>query len=459
MKNKYFSFLFKEVDASTLSLFRIIFGAFMFYQMIYYYKVDYTYQLMAGPEFLFHYPYLEFLVPLPDLFLKTILAALVVSTILIAVGVLYRYALTFFFLGFSYFSFIDKTIYNNHLYLIALIAFVMIFMEADKKYSLKRQKKSSPKTVPNWNIRLLQFLFLVVYFYGGLSKLSADWLNGSIAEIMYTASQGSFLHELVPKQLLVGIITFGGLIYDLMIGFLLLYRPTRKIGFILVLFFNITNGVVLFGDIGLFPYFMIFAAILFFESEKVGKFIDQLFSKNQKTGKKKKAALKTSAAPTTIPKGNWDKRQHYVAGCLAVFVIFQLLFPLRYLALTDNPDWTGIGSRFAWRMKMQSRKLVDMKMTVIDRTTEAVTQIDHASFLSANQYKHMIEDPYAVIQFAKYIHKKANTRGMVDPIVKASIMVSFNGRTPQLMINPDVDLSRVNESPFASNYWISPLKE
>ena len=144
--------------------------------------------------------------------------------------------------------------------------------------------------------------------------------------------------------------------------------------------------------------------------------------------------------------------------CLSIFILFQLLFPFRYVLLTDNPEWYGIASKFSWRMKMQSRKLTDMKMTLTDRTTGAVTEIDHTSFLSVNQYKHMIEDPFAVVQFGKYLNRKAIERGMNDPIVKTNILISFNGRAPQLMINPDTDLSRVDESPFSDYSWIVPLK-
>ncbi|MFT6017723.1 MAG: vitamin K-dependent gamma-carboxylase, partial [Saprospiraceae bacterium] len=172
---------FKPTNATTLSLFRILFGALMLYQLIYYFRLDYTFQFMAGPEFLFSYPYSSFFVTLPEGVLKGIHFGLILSTVMIIFGWFYRAAMIFFFLGITYFSFIDKTLYNNHLYLLSLISLVMIFMEADAKYSVQSKNKD---TVPIWNVWLLQFLLVLVYSYGALAKLSPDWLNGNIPAVM-----------------------------------------------------------------------------------------------------------------------------------------------------------------------------------------------------------------------------------------------------------------------------------
>ena len=133
-------FLFKPINPSIVSIYRIIFGCFMCYQMLVYYNLDYTYQFMAGPEILFSYRGLEFMQPLPILSLKIIHFLLLVSSLLVILGIWYRYAIVFFFIGFTYFSFIDITLYNNHIYLFSLISFVMVFLDADILYSLRRKK-------------------------------------------------------------------------------------------------------------------------------------------------------------------------------------------------------------------------------------------------------------------------------------------------------------------------------
>ncbi|MBV1922476.1 MAG: HTTM domain-containing protein, partial [Flavobacteriaceae bacterium] len=130
MISKLHSFLHKPISASIVSLYRIIFGCFMIFLMIKYMRIDYVVQFMTGPEILFPYQDAYFLKPFSVSALKFLNTGLLISVILIALGIMYRYAMIYFFIVFTYFTFIDKTLFNNHLYLISLISLVMIFMNA-----------------------------------------------------------------------------------------------------------------------------------------------------------------------------------------------------------------------------------------------------------------------------------------------------------------------------------------
>ncbi|MFK7810679.1 MAG: HTTM domain-containing protein [Saprospiraceae bacterium] len=447
-------FLFKETNASTLCLFRILFGALMAYQMIYYFKLDYVFQFIAGPEYLFSYPLTPFFAALPEDVLSAIHFGLIISTVMIMLGFFYRYALIFFTLGFTYFSFVDKTLYNNHLYLMSLIAFVMIFMEANNRYGFQSSNK---KTAPAWNLRLLQFFIVLVYFYGGLSKLSIDWLNGSIPTAMVEQESNRLL-SFLSKDFSILLLTYGGIVFDLLIGFILLWKPTRWIGVVLVLGFNIINGTFLFDDIGVFPFFMICSTILFFDPERVDQLISRFIPSSEKTKKVKKKAKGISNS--IVYNAVWTQRQKIITACLIFFVSFNLIWPFRSNLFTDNPEWTGHGSRFAWRMKMQTKEIETFKMTVMDGPNGKPTEINHRSFLSVNQMRHLVEDPFQIVQFAKYLRRKAIRKGMAkDPIIKATVMVKFNGRPAQLYIDPTVDLTKVDESPWADYDWIMKLQK
>lgn len=475
MSNRLYNFLFESINPSIVSVFRIIFGSFMIYQMFSYFSLDYTYQFMAGPEILFPYRGFTFLEPLPLGILKGIHVGLLISAVLITLGFWYRYAMIFFFLGFSYFSFIDKTLFNNHIYLISLLAFVLIFIEADKKYSLrsKRSDKKLSDKIPAWNQYILIFLISLPYFFGGIAKLSSNWLNTNLTQIMITESKDSFLKDFFSENILINMFTYGGIIYDLSIVFLLLYKRTRMLGVLLVIIFNYANNTILFNDIGIFPMLMVSSTILFFNASKAGKFIDSLFAKKKpiKLGKiksvrsKKKIRQKQSLASSQIMVASgvnqvWSYRRKITGCCIGLFVIFHLLIPFRYVLLTDNPEWTGLGSRFAWRMKMQSREIKTFNMTLTDRISGASGEIDFRSFLSANQLIHIVEDPYNFIHFAKYLHPMVEKKyGIDDPKITVEIKVSFNGLQTQYMISPTADLIRLDESPFAENSWITPFKK
>lgn len=176
MNTKLLHFLFKPIDASIVATFRVVFGCFITYQVFTFMKLDFVYQFMTGPEILFPYQELSFLKPLSKSILKVLNLGLLFSAVFITIGFLYRYAMVFFFVVFTYFTFIDTTLYNNHLYLIALIAFVMIFMNADTKYSVKSilSKNENLNFIPAWNKYLLIFLISLPYIFGGIAKLSPN---------------------------------------------------------------------------------------------------------------------------------------------------------------------------------------------------------------------------------------------------------------------------------------------
>jgi len=233
MKERINQLLFSPAHASTLSLFRIFFGAAMVYQMLYYIRIDYAFQFMAGPEVLFSYPYLEFIQPLSVEVLRGMQWSLLMAALLMMTGLYSRIASAVFFLGFSYFTLIDKTLFNNHLYLFMLLALLLACVDAERCYSL-RNRLRKPKAKPyveSWQIYIFRFMIFIVYFYGGIVKLHPEWLSGNIVEAALKAK------GIEDAPALVAFITYGGLLYDLLVGFMLLYKPTRIPGLVLVLIF------------------------------------------------------------------------------------------------------------------------------------------------------------------------------------------------------------------------------
>ena len=452
MATKLLSFLYKPINASIVSLYRIVFGCFMVYQMIYYINIDYVVQFMTGPEFLFPYQDAEFLKPLSESTLDILNIGLLVSAILIALGFWYRYAMIYFFVVFTYFTFVDKTLYNNHLYLMSLISLVMIFMNADKMYSVKSyfSKKKISKTIPAWNQYILMFLIALPYFFGGIAKISPNWLDTNFTQIIIENSRGSFLNTLFSDSFLSGFITYGGIIYDLLIVFILLFKRTRVLGIILVLIFNLTNNFILFNDIGLFPFLMICSTIVFFDSEKVGNFISKLFKKKENND---------DAIQPEIQSGNWTFSQKLTSIVLVLFVIFHLIMPFRYLMFTDNPEWTGIASRFSWRMKMQSKEITNFDVTMVDKLSKDVMEIDVTTFLTKNQLVHIAEDQYNLVYLAKYLKQKALKQYKdVDPIIHMDLKVKFNGLPSQNMFPYTTELTQIDEQNYTDDSWMLPLK-
>ena len=470
MKTRLHNLFFKPIDASIVSVFRIIFGAFMVYQMIHYLRIDYVFQFMSGPQLLFPFHWLTFLKPLSLTTLKVINVGMLISALLITLGYFYRYAMAFFFLGFTYFTFIDKTLFNNHLYLISLIALVMIFINADEKYSLKAKQRGTVNAslIPAWNQYLLAFLISLPYFYGGIAKLSSNWLQTDLPKILVQQSGTNWLRSIFSDETLAAFLTHGGLIYDLGIVFLLLYKRTRLLGVVLVLIFNLFNHTILFDDIGLFPFLMICSSILFFNPEKVGKFLGFIFMKGDYKEEEtaEEAAEEIQEVDELTDKDlldnsnvNWTTSKRITLVLIGSFILFQLIFPFRHHLLTDNPEWTGLGNHFAWRMKMQTRQMSESKWTMIDRKTGDKLDIELNTFLTTNQLIHISEDPYNYVHLAKHMRQVAIKKfGDVDPMVNADMKVNFNGLHPQRMFSETLNLCDIEEKLFSTDSWMFPLK-
>jgi len=461
MKTKVLNFLFKERDATTVSLFRIGFGIMMVIEMVYYLKVDFVYNAITGPQLLFKYPGLEFINPLPDTYMYIINVLLLLSAILITIGEFCQIAALFFFLGYTYFFLQDATYFNNHFYLISLLSFLLIFIDADKtlrfRNILKKDnpQKIKPAVVPNWNIWIIRTLLILVFFFSGLAKINGDWLSGEITKAMFTSfSKDSGLGQYLQSSFNIKLFAIGGMLFDLLIGFILKFKPTRNIGIIGLIIFNALNAIF-WNDIGIFPYLMIAITIIFCEPETVSKFFHKEKKEKIKKSKKNKQALKT-ATPKIIENKplQWNGKRKLTAGLLGLFILVQILFPLRHYVMTNNPDWTGVGALFAWRMKAQTRTIesIDMNLFVLD--TGETQKVDTYSFLTANQKIHFVEDPRRLVQLARHVSKTAAEQGFPNLGVKADIKVSFNGREPQHMFSPELNLVEVD---LKDPSWILPL--
>lgn len=477
MVKKIINFFFRPINPSSVCLFRIIFGLFMTYQIGKYFGLDYTYQFISGPELLFSYNELSFLQALPLGLLKFLHVGLLISALCITFGLWYRFAMVYFFIVFSYFSFVDSTLYNNHTYLISMISFAMIFVQADVKYRFRFSQNTYAETekIPSWNQYILMFLIALPYFFGGVAKLSYNWLQTNLVSEIVSKSKTNFVTQLISEDVLVSFIKYGGLVYDLGIVFLLLCKKTRILAVCLIAVFNFTNNTVLFDDIGIFPFFIFCATLLYFDSERVGSFVDAIFKKktldkkySQKEIKRikkerEKTPPNTSLSSAERSESNSYTRPYYkgfVTIMILIFVVFHFLFPFRYALYTNNPEWTGVCSHFAWRMKLQTKEIIKLNLIMHDKATGATGEIVVKTFVSQNQYLHILDRPINLVVLAKHlkpqIEKKYN---IVDPKITADVVVRFNGLPPQKIIMPEIDLTEIDETNYSDLSWVVPLQK
>src|SRR5262249_25424593 len=140
---------------------------------------------------------------------------------------------------------------------------------------------SAKATVPFWTLFLLRGQLLITYFYAGIAKLNADWLLdaqpvryflsqarwvGDYGKF-FNAGQLAFLKHILQSSKLAYFLSYAGALFDLSVGFLLLFRRTRILGFVLILIFHGTNHFLLFNDIEWFPLVGVLTALIFLDPD------------------------------------------------------------------------------------------------------------------------------------------------------------------------------------------------
>ena len=276
----------------------------------------------------------------------------------------------------------------------------------------------------------------IVYFYAGLAKLNSDWLLQAMPLKIWLPSKYDipFLGDLLQQEWVHYTFSWGGAGYDLAIPLLLWYRKTRWFAFALVVVFHVVTRVLF--PIGMFPFIMIVSALIFFDTgfhHKILGFISKLFRISKDTWDSKVKSISV----TTI-----DTFQQYV---VVGFIIFQFIFPWRYLMYPGELFWTEEGYRFSWRV-MLMEKAGYAQFKVKDGRTGKQFLVDNTDFLSAFQEKQMSYQPDFILEYAHFLGEHFESQGHKNIEVYVESYVALNGRLSVPYIDPKVNLLEVSES-------------
>jgi hypothetical protein len=439
--------LFKPVDISFLVFFRVLFGAIMLWEVYRYFTYGWIDRYFVEPALNFTYYGFSWVKPWPGNGMYIHFWVLGVTAACITAGFLYRIATPIFFLAFTYFFLLEQTRYLNHLYLVCLISFVMCFLPAERSFSVDAllRRKIRSDVVPAWTLWLLRAQVGIPYFFGGIAKLNSDWLFGGEPMRTWLSPLGSFF----AADWIVYSFVIGGLLLDLLVVPLLLWRRTRMFAFAAAITFNLINAVIF--DIGIFPWLMLGALLIFFPPDLVRRFARAFMSPGEMSLAAK--PLPPSSEENSCP--SLSAAQKLVVGLLAAFLMVQLLFPLRHYLYPGNVSWTEEGHNFAWHMKLRT-KTGEAIFTVTHPQSGQTWTIKPESHLESHQLMKMITKPDLVVQFAHYLAEQKRREGYENVEVRARVMVSLNGREPQLMIDPNVDLTKEQVSLLPAR-WIIPI--
>ncbi|HEY8516533.1 MAG TPA: HTTM domain-containing protein [Candidatus Binatia bacterium] len=432
--------LFSPVDASSLGAFRILFGVVMFAEVGRYFVEGRIWRYYIEPKFLFTYELAPFVKPWPGAGMYVHFAVMGVCALGIVLGFHTRLATALFGLGYTYVFLLDKAQYNNHYYLISLLCLLMTVVRANRWASIDRWRSGAPSVVPFWNLFLLRAQVFLVYFFAGVAKLNSDWLGGEpMRSWLRERAHYPVLGPFFTTEAAAYFFSWGGAIFDLSIGFLLLSRRTLPIAFLLILVFNMTNHWLF--DIGVFTFLMICATILFDEPDVPRRLFGQ-------------------PAPALVPEPSDTRSRHraLVLGFLGLYLTVQTLLPLRHFLYPGNVSWTEEGHRFSWHMKLRSKR-GKLKVLVTDPSTGRTWKADLGEDLTPRQMTKMAARPDMIFQYVHYLRDKLERQGIRNPIIKVDSRMSLNRRPYQHAIDPNVDLAKEPKLLLAHAPWLVQLDE
>lgn len=431
-------------DIAPLAFFRIFFGMVMTYHVIATMRDHWVSYFYVQPPFHLTYPGFSWVRPWPGEGMYYHFAIMGIASFGVMVGCCYRFCAAVYAFCFTYVFLIEKGLYQNHYYLICLLSFMLIFMPAHHLWSVDSWRKPQIKsqTAPQIWLRLLQLQLGIAYFYGGIAKLNYDWLHGMPVRMwLERRTWVPVIGEWMSHDFSVFFVAWGGLLFDLLVVPALIWKRTRVIAFIAAVAFHVSNHFL--WNIGIFPWFMIGATLLFFPPSTIRRLCLSRRLNQQ--------ALPT--APTT-----WNPCQRLVVSTVALYVSWQLLFPFRHFLYPGNVSWTEEGHHFAWHMMLRE-KSVGLRIYMHNRQTGERGLLNLRDFVNERQLSRMGKDADMILELVHFVRDQYAETGQDDIEFRVLALASLNGRKPQLMVDPHIDYAKVDRKLLGHQPWIIPLSE
>ena len=418
---------FGEVDIASLAFFRVAFGFLLVWHLAEFFTEDRIRLYWLEPRFLFKYYGFSWVHSWPGAGLYLHFAVLIALAAFLTIGFLYRISAILLFLGYTYSFLLDEARWKNHTYLICLVCFLLILVPANRAWSIDtwlNPRIRRPST-PAWTIWVFRAQMGIVYFFAGVAKLSPDWLRAEPMRVWLIQShQPPWVDVFLRKTSVFYSFAYAALLFDLFITFFLLWPRTRVAAFCTALAFHLINARLF--PLEIFPWLAIAMTTLFLTPGWPRKVVSLFGRKFEPV-----AVSKTSVSL---------RRQSLILAGLGIFILVQVLVPLRHFLYRGGVEWFYSEHRFSWRM-MTQRSWVNSYFYVTDPNSGQTFQVRPEQYLSISQVQAMNWRPDMILQFAHFLAAIMPRSGPETLRVEARVSVSLDGRKPELIIDPNIDLA------------------
>ena len=486
------------VAADSLAVFRIGFGLLVAFSSLRFLAKGWVDTLYLAPENHLTYRWFGWVAPLPAPWMHLHMIALAALGICIALGYRHRLATALFIVGFAYTELIEASLYLNHYWFITLAAVLLLLLPAHHHWSLdaaagraacsnqslahtagrathsradnsrdeeasrtahhrslrsaagRAARHAESRAVQAWVIWALRAQVGIVYVFAGIAKLNGDWLFHAqplrlwLADRTHLPVIGPFLDE----PLVAYAASWGSAAFDCTIVAWLLWRRSRPWAYAVLVVFHIATWL-LFPKIGVFPWVMIFCALVFFPSDwprqlakRVKAGLDGTAAKEPEPIQSDTATVKTSSVSRPA------------IALLAIFAAVQVFLPLRHYLEPGNVRWNEQGYYLAWRV-MLTEKAGHLEYEVTDPATGRNWLAYPELVLADWQAAHAATRPDLIHATALLIADHYEQQGIPDAEVRATSWVSMNGRQAKQFIDPAINLAAHPRGQIPTGWIIS----
>ena len=438
----------QPTSADALAVFRMVFGILVTVGALRFLNNGWVESFFVKPTYFFTFDFAPWVQVGPPWMMLSLVIALAVLGVLVALGLFYRVSIVLLFVVFTYLELTDVTNYLNHYYQVSILGFLLCFMPLHRHWSLDARRNPSIRmgVMPSWMVYVLRFQVGIVYVFAAVAKMNTDWLvHAQPLNIWLLARTDTpVIGELLGQFDVALVMSWGGFLNDLLVVPALLYRPTRKWAYLVIVIFHILTGYLF--NIGMFPLIMIGTATIFFDSDWPSRLIRRLQRKDPPAAQNP-SELVTSSPPLRLG----------VIGLtlLATWCFLHVAIPLRTFAYDGPTNWHEQGMRFSWRVMVREKNGSVMYKVKYEGRRRA-RLVSPSQYLTADQEREMSGQPDIILQLAHHISADFEARGFRQVEVRADALVSWNGRMPTRLIDPTVDLAKEHISLFGNAYWILP---
>ncbi|WP_291107177.1 HTTM domain-containing protein [Flavobacterium sp. UBA6195] len=428
------NFFFKAIDNSPLIVFRIFFGFLVACESFGAIVTGWVKRVFIDPEFTFSFIGFDWLQPLPGYGMYCYFILMGFFGLAIMLGYRYRIAIIAYTLLWAGAYFMQKSSYNNHYYLLLLISLLLIFLPANRYASLdvKQDRVKEENTMPYW----ISFLFIIqiaiVYIFASIAKLYPDWLDGTFTRnLLADSTKVIALKKLFLHKWFFMFIAYMGILFDLLIVPLLLFKRTRIFALIASLIFHLFNAVFL--EIGIFPFFALTFALFFYEPETIRR----LFLR-------KKPKLEDE----NLSQNFYGKRILYFL--MIPYLIIQIALPLRHHFIEGDVLWTEEGHRLSWRMMLRERNGY-ITIKIKDTISGEESIYNYRKNLTDKQAQNLATKPDFIWQYCQRIKEEYKGKPIA---IYIDCKNSINRKEYKTLIDPKFDMAKAKWSHFKHNKWI-----